>query len=174
MNTKHHIKYPPSMILLHGVIAVCMIAALIIGWILDENRDLMGLHKSLGITVLFLTAFRIVNRLRVAAHVPESVNPVGSLQRILEKSVHGLLYITMITTPIFGWLLSSAAGRSVSFFGLFDLPMLMAENPAMRSTIKNLHELSANVFFGLLVLHIVGGIVHMVKEKRNIFKRMLP
>lgn len=166
-------KYPLSMIVFHTLIAVFMIGALLIGWNLEENRDLMMLHKSFGVAVLLLAVVRIINRFRVAKSVPESVNPKG-LKRIVEKSVHGLLYIVMLGIPLCGWLLSNASGYPASFFGLFSLPTLMAKNPDMAHTLGEFHELGANVFFMLLILHILGGVVHLVKEKQNVFKRMSP
>lgn len=169
---KHADKYPMSMIVLHSLVALAMIGALLIGW--NLSPELMPIHKALGIAVLIFAVLRIANRFRVASHVPASVNSKGSMQYILEKSVHGLLYITMIGAPLFGWLLSNAHGYPANFFGLFSLPTLIAKDPSITRTLKDLHELCANVFFGLLILHVVGGVVHLLKEKKNVFKRMMP
>jgi cytochrome b561 len=167
-------KYPASMILFHTVIAVLMITVLVLGWQLEDNPDLEFWHKAFGISVLFLAFLRILNRMRVGKHAPRSLNAQGSLQYILEKSVHGLLYVVMFSTPLLGWLLVSAEGEPISFFGLFDMPALVGENESLAHTVEGLHELSANLFFGLLLLHLAGAILHRLKNKDSIFRRIMP
>jgi cytochrome b561 len=167
-------KYPVSMIVFHTLIAAFMIAALVLAWCLDDNKGLIGLHKSLGVTVLLLAVLRLLNRFRFKNAIPESVNPKGSLQRTLEKSVHGMLYLTMFGLPFVGWMMSNAFGYPASFFGLFNLPTLVEKNEALGETLLEMHELGANVFIGLLVLHLAGGILHFIKHKQNVFKRMMP
>lgn len=160
-------KYPTSMIFFHTIIAILMISVLVMGWLLDDNPDLEYWHKAFGITVLFLAVLRIINRFRIGKKSPRSLNTQGSLQYILEKSVHGLLYIVMLSTPLLGWLLVSVEGETVSFLGLFDMPALIAENHALKHTIKGLHSLSANLFFTLVILHILGGLFHLIKKHDN-------
>ena len=167
-------KYPLSMIIFHSLIAILMIAAIVVAWNIGESNDTRNLHKSLGVAVLLVAALRLVNRFRFKNAIPESVNPKGSVQRILEKSVHGMLYLTMFGIPVVGWMMSNAFGHPASFFGLFNLPTLLDKNPELGRTLKELHELGANVFIGLLVLHLAGGILHFIKHKQNVFKRMMP
>lgn len=167
-------KYPMSMIILHSLVAVAMIGALVVGWMLEDTMGLMPIHQGLGLTVLFLAIIRIINRFRVSSQVPESVNAKGSIQRILEKSIHGILYVTMIAVPVLGCMLANSKGYPANFFGLFQMPILMEKNPAISHNIKELHELGANVFFGALILHFGGALVHLIKDKSNVFKRMLP
>ena len=93
MNTKH--KYPMSMIILHALLAILMIATLVVGWMMDDNRGLMPLHKSLGALVFIFGIVRIINRMRNMGKIPPSVNQ-GAM-RLVEKSVHGLL---MVALPI--------------------------------------------------------------------------
>jgi len=174
MNTDSKQKYPLSIILFHGIIAVLMIAALFLVWSADDNPALMAVHKSVGATVLILGVLRILNRIRSGKRVPRSVNAKGSVQYILEKSVHGLLYVVMLMIPLFGWLFVNANGMAVNVFGLFDLPMIISKNPSIAHTLKEFHELFANVFIGLVVLHVGGAVIHLLKEKSNVFKRMMP
>lgn len=172
MSTVSTAKYPMSVKLFHSVIALLMIATLVIGWQLEDNEDLMGLHKSLGVAVLILAILRVVNRVRAKNDVPGSVNAVGSLQYLAEKIVHGLLYLVMLGLPIMGWLTSNAFGYPASFFGLFNLPTLIGKNIDLAEQLGELHGLGADVFVGLLALHVLGGVVHLLLNKENVFKRM--
>lgn len=165
-------KYPKSVRLFHSLLALLMIATLVVGGQLDDNEGLMGLHKSLGIAVLLLGVLRIVNRIRAKDSMPASVNAQGSLKFMAEKAVHGLLYLSMLGLPIVGWLTSNAYGYPASFFGLFSLPTLVGKNVELAEKLGELHEFGANVFFALLVVHILGAVVHLVTAKQNVFKRM--
>ena len=166
-------KFPISVKLFHTLVAVLMIATLVIGWQLeDDNMSLMMLHKSLGIAVLVVALLRFVNRIRAKNAVPASVHSQNSLQYIVEKAVHGMLYLTMIGIPVVGWLTSNAFGYPASFFGLFNLPTLVGKNVELAETLGEMHELGANVFVALLALHVLGAIAHLVMHKQNIFKRM--
>lgn len=171
MRTNH--KYPASMMIFHALIAVGMIAT----WLIAQMQnfdDYIDLHRSLGFAVLVLAILRIINKRFVSSKIPASVNSKGSLKYILEKSTHGLLYLTMLIIPVIGCLLTNAQGEAVNVFGLFELPRLMAENFSLAATLSDLHELGADIFVILLVLHILGALVHLFRNKENVFKRMFP
>ena len=170
MNTKQ--KYPMSMIFFHGLLAVLMIATLVVAWMMDDNKDLMPLHKSLGATVFIFGILRILNRMSNMAKLPPSVNH-GALHWV-EKAVHGLLMLVMLALPFVGWLMSNAKGYPVSVFGLFNLPTLIAKNEPLAHTLKEMHETGANVFVALLVLHVVGVVYHKVKTNDDVLSRMSP
>lgn len=173
MSTVSTAKYPLSVKLFHGLIALLMIATLIVGWQLEDDRSLMGLHKSLGVAVFVLAVLRVVNRIRTKNAIPRSVNAIGSMKYFAEKTVHGLLYVVMLGVPLMGWLTSNAFGYPASFFGLFNLPTLIGKNLDLAEKLGGLHGLGANVFVVLLALHLLGAIVHLVANKENVFKRMM-
>ena len=53
---------------------------------------------------------------------------------------HGLLYLLILAQPVTGWLMSSAADYPVSFFGLFEFPILVGENHDLHETLEDVHE----------------------------------
>ena len=168
MNTKQ--KYPMSMIVFHALLAVLMIATLVVGWMMGDNRGLMPLHKSLGALVFIFGVVRIINRMRNMGKIPPSVNQ-GAM-RLVEKSVHGLLMVVMLAMPFVGWLISNAKGFPVSVFGLFNLPTLIDKNEPLAHTLGEMHETGAAVFVILLVLHVVGAVYHKIKTKDDVLSRM--
>ena len=170
MNTKQ--KYPMSMIVFHALLAVLMIATLVVGWMMGDNRGLMPLHKSLGALVFIFGVVRIINRMRNMGKIPPSVNH-GALHWV-EKSVHGLLMVVMLAMPFVGWLISNAIGFPVSVFGLFNLPTLIQKNEPLAHTLSEMHETGAAVFVILLVLHVVGAVYHKIKTKDDVLSRMSP
>ena len=170
MNTKQ--KYPMSMIVFHALLAVLMIATLVVGWMMGDNRGLMPLHKSLGALVFIFGVVRIINRMRNMGKIPPSVNH-GALHWV-EKSVHGLLMVVMLAMPFVGWLISNAKGFPVSVFGLFNLPTLIQKNEPLAHTLSEMHETGAAVFVILLVLHVVGAVYHKINTRDEVLARMSP
>src|SRR5436853_6423298 len=81
----------------------------------------MTFHISVGITILVLTALRLVWRLTHPV-APESSLPAW--QRVSSEAVHWLLYALALATTISGWLFASFRGWSISFFHLVPLPIL--------------------------------------------------
>jgi len=86
--------------------------------------------------------------------------------------VHGLLYVGMIAIPMAGWLGSSAAGFSVSPFGLFTLPDLVGKDKALSKEMFELHEVFAFIVMGLVVFHIGAALYHQFVQKDNLLARM--
>lgn len=57
--------------------------------------------------------------------------------------MHYALYLMMIGLPFAGWLILSAAGKPIPFFGL-ELPPLVDKNPDLAGQIKEWHETIGN------------------------------
>jgi cytochrome b561 len=81
----------------------------------------------------------------------------------------------LIGLPLGGYLMSSFAGYPTSFFGLFTLPNLVETNEELAKTFNYFHtELFANIFLGLIAIHILGALVHHFIFKDNTLRRILP
>src|SRR5437764_14708296 len=107
---------------LHWLMAVLIIGLLIIGLYmvsLPKGPDkffLIGWHKQLGVVVLGLGIFRLIWRLL-------NIRPPLLLpwwEKFAALTVHWGCYGFMLALPLSGWLMSSASGYEVSFFGLFS------------------------------------------------------
>lgn len=169
-------RYSTVGIALHWLIALLIFGLFPVGlWMTSQEMSpdlakVYALHKSTGITVLALGLFRIVWRLfNPAPPLPAGMPP---LQKIAAHATHGLLYVGMIAVPLCGWLGSSAAGRSVSPFGLFTLPDLVGKDKALVKQMFELHELFAYVLMALVLLHILATVYHQLIQKDNLIARM--
>ncbi len=76
--------------------------------------------------------------------------------------------------PITGWLMSSAKNYSVSWFGLFTWPNLIAKNDAAFELLRSTHEILSDVLFAIAVLHILAALKHHFWNKDDVLLRMLP
>ena len=94
--------------------------------------------------------------------------PKGSDPREALKTWH-----FMIIMPLAGWLILSAEGNIVPFWGL-SLPSLVAENEPLAKTIEELHETTGMVGYYLIGLHAVAALFHHYVQKDNTLIRMLP
>ena len=129
-------------------------------------------HKSFGITILMLAVLRLV--WRWANPVPDLTSETAPWERVLARISHVLLYGLIFAMPLSGWMMSSARSFSVSWFGLFQLPDLVAPDRALYERLHDLHELLFKVLVGVAVLHVAGALKHHFMDKNDVLRRMLP
>lgn len=166
--------YPLSVILLHWALAAALIGNLVLGWMLDDNEDLVGLHRSIGIAILGLVLFRLVNRLRLRKDLPSSVNAPGTLAHFAERAVHFMLYATMLVLPVLGWMKTNAAGHPARFFGLFSLPPLLGTSHAFSHWLGVAHAAAAYGLAGLIAVHVSAALIHRFAKSESVLPRILP
>jgi len=167
-------RYPFSVSLLHWLLALALIGNFAIGWMLEDQEELLALHRSLGVLILGLAAIRLLNRMRVRRRLPCSVNAAGTPAYTAEKATHYLLYALMLAIPLLGWFKTNAAGHPVSCFGLFSLPMLMPRSRELSYWLGQLHALTAYTLAILVGLHVLGALAHWIFKSENLIPRILP
>lgn len=134
--------------------------------------QVMFFHKSFGVTILALLVLRVL--VRFGQGVPDYSIPLGRLVDLSSKAVHVALYALMLALPVSGYILSSAADRPTSFFGLFTLPNLIAKNDALHEAAEGAHLVFAWAIGVLIVLHAAAAIWHRVAQKDEVMARMWP
>ncbi len=95
-------------------------------------------------------------------------------QEIAARLNHWALYALLFALPLSGWLMSSAANRPASWFGLAQLPDFIAPDPGSRRCSRRLHELLVNVLFVLVGLHVAAALKHQFVDRDGLLWRMLP
>jgi cytochrome b561 len=170
--------YPPASKLLHWLVALCVLTTLPVSLVMVRLSEgpaqnfLYNVHKSLGVLILVLMVLRLINRFVSGAPAPEpSLEP---LQRIVSSAVHGLLYVLLIAMPIVGYAANSAYGAPTPFFGLFNLPKLLADNEALAAQLFTLHRWAGFLVILLAGMHIAGALFHFVVRRDSVLQRMLP
>ena len=137
----------------------------------DTRELLKQWHFMLGLSVFALVWLRLLAR--VIAPTPRIEPALPSWQAIPAKLMHVALYALMIGSPLAGWLILSAAGKPIPFFGL-ELPALVGPNKALTGQIKELHELAGIAGYWLIGLHAAAGLLHHYISGDNTLVRMLP
>ena len=128
-------------------------------------------HYMLGLSVLALVFVRIAARF--LSTTPAVVPAPSAPQAWAAKLVHLALYALMIGLPLVGWMILSAEGDAVPFFGL-ELPPLRAPDKAAVESLEDLHELGGKIGYALVGLHALAALFHHYVQKENTLRRMLP
>lgn len=137
----------------------------------DPREALKAWHFMLGMLVFALVWMRLAARL--SGPVPAIHPAPPRLQQRSSKLLHLGLYVLMIGMPLTGWLVLSAAGKPIPFFGL-ELPPLVGENMGLARQIKELHEVVGKVGYFLIGLHVAAALYHHAIKRDNTLTRMLP
>ncbi|MET3130642.1 cytochrome b561 [Oxalobacteraceae bacterium GrIS 1.11] len=138
----------------------------------SAERDAMKhWHFMLGLSVLLLVVVRIVARMAGGTPPIEPAPPPWQMR--LANLLHLALYGLMIGLPLLGWLLLSAAGKPIPFFGV-ELPALLAPNKDLAGQIKEIHETLATAGYFLIGAHAAAGLFHHYVVRDNTLRRLLP
>lgn len=138
----------------------------------DPREALKTWHYMLGLSVLSLVALRLLARI-VSGPVPPIKPAPTKVQHLAAALIHLALYALMIGLPLVGWLILSASGKPIPFFGL-QLPALIGENKDLAKQIKEVHEAGGTVGYVLIGVHAAAALVHHYVTKDNTLLRILP
>jgi cytochrome b561 len=174
-------RYGLVAMLLHWAMAALLVGLILLGLYMlalpesgydTKKISLILMHKQIGILALFLALARVAWR---------SLNPLPALeaglpawQRFAARFVHLLLYALMFALPLSGWLMSSAAGIPVSFFGLLTLPDYLPRDERWFHALIAVHGLLADALMLLLALHASAALAHHFLFRDATLMRMLP
>jgi cytochrome b561 len=128
-------------------------------------------HYMLGLTVFVLVWVRLVAHM--TGLIPRIEPEPPSWQQMSAKLVHFALYVLMIGMPLLGWLILSAKGEPIPFFGL-HLPALIGESKDLVKLLEEIHETAGTVGYFLIGLHAVAALFHHYVVRDNTLRRMLP
>lgn len=172
-------KYSAPAMALHWLIAIGVIGAFSLGWIMTDipgftpsKLRYFAWHKWIGVTVLMLVVIRLAWR---ATHQPPPLpEGTGRLTAIAAHATHHLLYLLMVLVPVSGYLYSSVAGIQVVYLGIVPLPTLIAPHPEWRHLFRNVHVYLDWTIAGFVALHLLAVIKHQLLDRDRLLSRMLP
>ena len=101
--------------------------------------------------------------------------PPSRWQKLTARATQVLFYAFLIAMPLVGWAASSAAGRDILWFGLFEWPLLpIGGGRETAGQLMDLHELAAKALYVLIFLHVAGALKHHFIDRDNVLHRMIP
>lgn len=163
---------------LHWITALLVFGLLGIGlWMTGLPISLLKLqvyawHKWIGLVVLVLTAARLLWRWR---HPPPPLpDAVTRWERALAPAGHWALLLLLLAMPLSGWLMSSAAGISVVWFGVLPLPDMVPRDTDLFESLRTLHYVLSRLLILVLAVHVIAVLHHDVVRRDGILRRMWP
>ena len=138
----------------------------------SELREaLKSWHYAIGLSIFALVWLRLL--LRAVVPTPRGDEPRPRWEALASGVVHLGLYALMIATPLLGWLLLSAEGDPVLWFGL-ELPPLVAPSESLAERVESLHQAVGKAGYGLIGVHAAAALLHHYLFSDAVMARMLP
>ncbi len=134
----------------------------------DIREGLKTWHFMLGLSVFVLVWIRMAARWRTPL-----LSPTPGWTRWPAAAGHLALYGLMIAMPVLGWLILSAEGDTIPFFGL-SLPPLVAPDKALAERLEDLHKTIGEAGYWLIGLHAAAALFHHYFLRDGTLRRMLP
>jgi cytochrome b561 len=164
--------------LLHWLIVLFIVAQFTLATLFEQlpagakKLTLLSRHKSIGITILMLALVRLAWRWsNPTPTLPDTLKPY---ERALARLTHALLYVLLFAVPLSGWLMSSARGFPVSWFGFLQLPDLVPKNKVLYEALVTTHGILAWTLGIVATVHLVAALKHHFVLKDDVLRRMLP
>lgn len=171
-------RYGPVAIALHWIAAALILFNLVYGLYLvglplsPQKLRYFSYHKWIGVTVLLLSAARLLWRLTHRA--PEMPATLPPWERRAAKASHALLYVLFFAAPLTGWLFSSASGFQTVYLGVLPIPDLLAKNREVADVLKVAHRWINYTMAAVVALHAAAALKHHFIDRDDVLARMLP
>ncbi len=162
---------------LHWVIVILLVVQITLASMAHDlplgldKLVLLARHKSVGITIFALALVRLSWRLYDRPPPPP---PMPRWQLVVAHANHWALYALLFAMPVTGWMMSSASNFPVSWFGLVQLPDLVAPDRDLKETLHDVHGALARTLVALALLHIAAALKHHFFDRDGLLMRMLP
>lgn len=170
-------RYTGVAIGLHWLLALMILGSLGVGTYMVDlpfsptQLKLYNWHKWAGVTILVLSAVRLLWRL---THRPPPDPPMPAWQRRAAHATHWALYALFFAVPLVGWAYSSAAGFPIVWFGVLPLPDFVPVDKALAEAIKPWHGRLAMALAALVALHVAAALKHHFVDRDGLLHRMRP
>ena len=162
--------------ILHWLMAAMVLAMLFIGVAmvtsLVDYHLLLAIHRPLGFMILVLVVVRFINRqLNPLPPFPPTMSPA---ERVVATWSERLMYGLMLSVPLIGWAMLSAARFPIVLYGPIRLPPILPVNTALFTVLRNAHTVLAYLFFFTVIAHFTAVLFHTLVIRDRLLERMVP
>jgi len=127
------------------------------------------LHRAIGVLLGLVLMARAAWRLGNRMPTPLSTT---DWEKKIAAAAHWLLYLLPILLITSGYLISTADGRSVDVFGLFEIPATLHGIDGQEDIAGDLHFILAMILLTVIVLHAGAALRHHFILKDDTLRRM--
>lgn len=168
-------RYGRVAVALHWLLGLAIAASFGVGlYMVDlpfspRRVQLYNWHKWAGVTILTLSALRLLWRL---THTPPAPVAMPHWQHVAAEWAHRAMYLLFFAVPLTGWAYSSAAGFPIVWFGVLPLPDFVPVDKALADAFKPFHEAAAWALAVVVVVHVAGAFKHQFIDRDGLIGRM--
>ena len=163
--------------LLHWLIAGHMSGLIVSGWwIVDLSfysswyYSAPALHKSFGAVVFLMGLLLLISKFRKR---PPPLESHTKLEKLASKFAHLLLFASLITIPVSGYIFTTFTGQNVSIFNTFDIPAVLVTSEKIRDLAIQFHIYASYGIAVVVFVHAGGALKHHLLDKDRTLRRML-
>jgi superoxide oxidase len=138
----------------------------------EQSALLVQPHRSMGITILALTLFRLAWRWK--AQIPPLPAKLPLYQKLAARVTEYALYVLLLFQPALDPLNTNAGGRRLDFYFLGELPPAIGLDKVLAKQAMAAHELVAHLLVAFVALHAAAALFHHFVWRDNVLKAMLP
>ncbi|MEC4728221.1 cytochrome b [Shewanella sp. D64] len=171
-------SYGVITILTHWISAVIVLGLFFAGvWMVELTyysswyKAAPDLHKSIGIILFVLTVSRII--WQGVNPKPAPLAEHRNWEVKAGKLAHGSIYLLLLLIMSSGYLISTADGRGISVFNLFEVPSIGELFDSQADIAGSFHQFAAYCLVGLIVVHMLGALKHHFVDKDLTLIRMI-
>ena len=174
-------RYGAVAIAFHWLLALAIAASFGVGLYMSDlpfsvaRVKLINYHKWAGITILALSALRLLWRL---SHRPPPMSSrvlaaMPPWQQRAARLSHVSMYVLFFAVPLLGWAYTSAAGLPVVWFGVLPLPdFVPMDRDLAKALLKPLHAYAAFTLAAVVALHVAAALKHQFIDRDNLMARV--
>ncbi len=168
---------------LHWLMAFLLVGLFAVGLYMTEldyydslYHTLPWWHKSIGLLVIWLLIFRFT--WKMINPMPKALESHKKWEVSLAHILQKIFYVLILLIGFSGYFISTATGKSIEFFTLFEVPAMpfMILKPLEEESVDligEVHEILAITLIVFAVLHGMAALKHHFIDKDETLKRMI-
>ncbi|MBP2701347.1 cytochrome b [Photobacterium lucens] len=171
-------NWHPVLITLHWLVAITVLGLFALGWWMVDltyyhawYKTAPFIHKSIGLMLFLAMILRLL--IRICTTQPLTASAHAKWELWLASKIHFILYLIVFSVVLSGYFISTADGRGISVFGLFEVPALITPFTNQADIAGKIHWYAAWALMVFVGLHILGALKHHYLDKDETLKRML-
>lgn len=134
----------------------------------------LDLHKSIGIVLFIVYCLRLLWRMvNLAPAFPPAKNKFEKFEHSAAHVAHWFLYLLLPVLMFTGYLISTADGRGVWVFELFEVPAITAFIENQEDVAGEIHLILAWCLIGMVAVHVAAALKHHFINKDDTLKKIL-
>jgi cytochrome b561 len=160
---------------MHWIMAVAVILQLLAGLWLAHSVSaarswLLSAHETVGFLILLLVPLRVL--LRLTRPAPSLARHMPRVEAVAANAANLALYVLMLTLPLTGLAMVSAAEYPIVIFGSVRFPYILAKNLQTYAVLRSAHAWLGLALIATFLAHLAGVLQHAIVRRDRVLSLM--